>query len=71
MGFIAHIQAIGGGVMRYFLPIVGRYSHAHIKRAALCHCFTYCFLRLRITAALIHNRRIKTACRPRIQILYR
>jgi hypothetical protein len=71
MGFIAHIQAIGGGFMRYFLPIVGGYSHAHIKGAALWHCITYCFLRLRITAAMIHNRRIKTACRPRNPILYR
>jgi hypothetical protein len=69
MGFIAHIQAIGGGFMRCFLLIVGGYSHAPINGAALSHCFTYCFYRLRITAALIHNRRIKTACKPRHSIL--
>jgi hypothetical protein len=71
MGFFAHIQAIGGGFMRYFLPIVGGYSHAPINGAALSHCFTYCFYCLRITAAMIHNRRIKTACKPRYLILHR
>jgi hypothetical protein len=46
MGFIAHIQAIGGGFMRYFLPIVGGYSHAPINGAALWYCITYCFFSL-------------------------